>query len=184
MGEELRACGWSAAQSASSGTRRDEPEFGMGRVTGISLQLKMKRRQGADNAHSTASPEPSTHAADFAAKDKDFERMMQMLTGYCVTQIAGAVAAYSIADHLAKGPATAEQIAAIEGSDSAADSFMLDQIRTTLAERITNGGVSYKVQIINKTRTHRGRVYTKHRTTSFVIDIGRRKKYSSVSCFA
>src|SRR5260221_12131429 len=75
---------------------------------------------GADNANSTASPEPSTHAAHFAATDKDFKRMMQMLTAYFVTQIAGAVATYSIADHLAKGPATAEQIAAIEGIDSAA----------------------------------------------------------------
>jgi hypothetical protein len=51
------------------------------------------------------------------ATDKDFERMTQMLTGLFVTQIAGAVAAYSIADHLAKGPATAEQIAATEGID-------------------------------------------------------------------
>jgi hypothetical protein len=51
------------------------------------------------------------------ATDKDFERMMQMLTGFFVTQIAGAVAAYSIADHLAKGPATAEQISTIEGID-------------------------------------------------------------------
>ena len=42
------------------------------------------------------------------ATDKDFEQMMQMLTGCWVTQIAGAVATYSIADHLAKGPATAE----------------------------------------------------------------------------
>src|SRR5258708_8082765 len=75
---------------------------------------------GADNANSTASPEPSTHAADFAATDKDFERMMQMLTGFFVTQIAGAVATYSIADHVGKRPATAEQIAAIEGIDSAA----------------------------------------------------------------
>ena len=33
---------------------------------------------------------------------------------------------------------------------SEADSFILDQIRTALAEGITNGGVSYKVQIINK----------------------------------
>jgi hypothetical protein len=33
MGEELRAGG----RSASGDTRRDEPEFGMGRVTGISL---------------------------------------------------------------------------------------------------------------------------------------------------
>jgi hypothetical protein len=69
---------------------------------------------------STASLEPSTHAADFAATDKDFERMMQMLSGFWVTQIAGAVATYSIADHLAKGPATAEQISTIEGIDPAA----------------------------------------------------------------
>jgi hypothetical protein len=54
------------------------------------------------------------------ATDKDFERMIQMLTGFFVTQIAGAVATYSIADHLAKGPATAEQIATIEGIDSTA----------------------------------------------------------------
>jgi hypothetical protein len=54
------------------------------------------------------------------ATDKDFERMMQMLTGFFVTQIAGAVATYSIADHLAKGPATAQQIATIEGIDSTA----------------------------------------------------------------
>src|SRR5258708_12677649 len=69
---------------------------------------------GADNANSTASPEPSTHAADFAATDKDFERMMQMLTGYFVTQIAGAVATYSIPDHLPKPPPPAEQIPAIQ----------------------------------------------------------------------
>jgi hypothetical protein len=54
------------------------------------------------------------------ATDKDFERMIQMLTGFFVTQIAGAVATYSIADHLAKGPATAEQISTIEGIDPSA----------------------------------------------------------------
>jgi hypothetical protein len=54
------------------------------------------------------------------ATGKDFEQMMQMLTGFFVTQIAGAVATYSIADHLAKGPATAEQVAKIEGIDSIA----------------------------------------------------------------
>jgi hypothetical protein len=32
-----------------------------------------------------------------------------------VTQIAGAVATYSVADHLAKGSATAERIATLEG---------------------------------------------------------------------
>jgi hypothetical protein len=51
------------------------------------------------------------------ATEKDFEQMMQMLTGSWVTQIAGAVATYSIADHMAKGPATAEQISTIEGID-------------------------------------------------------------------
>jgi O-methyltransferase domain len=51
------------------------------------------------------------------ATEKDFEQMMQMLTGSWVTQIAGAVATYSIADHLAKGPASAEQISTIEGID-------------------------------------------------------------------
>src|SRR5215469_12914059 len=52
--------------------------------------------------------------------DKDFEKMTQMLTGSWMTQIAGAVATYSIADHLAKGSATAEEIAAVEGIDSTA----------------------------------------------------------------
>jgi SAM-dependent methyltransferase len=54
------------------------------------------------------------------ATDKDFEQMMQMLTGFFVTQIAGAVATFSIADHLAKGPTTAEQIATVEGINSTA----------------------------------------------------------------
>jgi O-methyltransferase domain len=54
------------------------------------------------------------------ATDKDFEKMMQMLTGYFLTQITGAVATYSIADHLANGPATAEEISKIEGIDSIA----------------------------------------------------------------
>jgi hypothetical protein len=48
---------------------------------------------------------------------KDFQQMMGMLMGYFRTQIAGAVATYSIADHLAKGPATADEIAAWEKID-------------------------------------------------------------------
>src|ERR1700732_3390101 len=47
--------------------------------------------------------------------DNDFERMMHMITGYWVTQIAGAVASYSIADHLAKGSASAEEISKMTG---------------------------------------------------------------------
>lgn len=48
---------------------------------------------------------------------KHFEQMMQMLTGFWVTQIIGAVAMYSVGDHLADGPAASEQIAAAEGID-------------------------------------------------------------------
>ena len=48
---------------------------------------------------------------------KDFDQMMGMLTGFFQTQIACAVATYSIADHLAKGSATADEIAAREGID-------------------------------------------------------------------
>ena len=48
---------------------------------------------------------------------EDFGQMMGMLTGFLTTQIAGAIATYSIADHLAKGSATAEEIAGWEGID-------------------------------------------------------------------
>jgi hypothetical protein len=54
------------------------------------------------------------------ATDKDFQKMTQMLTGFFVTQIAGAVATYSIADHLANGPATGEDISKMEGIDPTA----------------------------------------------------------------
>lgn len=52
--------------------------------------------------------------------NSDIERMMQMITGYWVTQIVNAAATYSFADHLAKGPATAEVIARSEGIDRSA----------------------------------------------------------------
>lgn len=48
------------------------------------------------------------------------DRMMQMITGYWVTQIVHAAAAFSFADHLAKGAATAEDIARAEGTDPSA----------------------------------------------------------------
>src|ERR1700739_791600 len=72
------------------------------------------------------------------ATDKDFERMTQMLTGFFVTQIAGAVATYSIADHLAKGPATAEQISTIEGIDPIA-AFRLLRACASLGLVTSNG---------------------------------------------
>jgi hypothetical protein len=54
------------------------------------------------------------------ATDKDFEQMMQMLTGSFVAQITGVVATYSIPEHLARGPATAEEISEVEGVDATA----------------------------------------------------------------
>jgi O-methyltransferase domain len=72
------------------------------------------------------------------ATDKDFERMTQMLTGFFVTQIAGAVATYSIADHLAKGPATAQQISTIEGIDPIA-AFRLLRACASLGLVTSNG---------------------------------------------
>lgn len=48
---------------------------------------------------------------------KDFEQMMGFIMGFFQTQIAGAIANYSIADHLAKGSATADEIAQWEGID-------------------------------------------------------------------
>src|SRR5262249_46273014 len=50
----------------------------------------------------------------------DADRMMQMITGYWVTQVVHAAARFSIADHLAKAPATAEDIADAEGTDPSA----------------------------------------------------------------
>lgn len=47
----------------------------------------------------------------------DNDRMMQMLTGYWVTQVVHAAATFSLADHLASGPATAADIAKAEGTD-------------------------------------------------------------------
>jgi hypothetical protein len=49
--------------------------------------------------------------------NSDTNRMMQMISGYWVTQIVHAAATFSVADHLAKGPATAEDIARFEGTD-------------------------------------------------------------------
>jgi hypothetical protein len=46
--------------------------------------------------------------------------MMQMITGYWVTQVVHAAATFSIADHLAKAPGTADDIAEAEGTDPSA----------------------------------------------------------------
>jgi len=46
-----------------------------------------------------------------------FNRMLQMIAGYWKTQIARAAAHYSLADELAKGPASAAEIAARQSTD-------------------------------------------------------------------
>lgn len=76
--------------------------------------------------------------------DKDFEQMMQMLTGFWMTQIAGAVATYSIADHLAQGPATAEQIAVVEGIDLTA-AFRLLRACASLGLVTCDDGLTFSV---------------------------------------
>ena len=50
----------------------------------------------------------------------DYERMMSMITGHWVTQIVHAIAKYSLADHLALGPATAADIAKVAGTHPSA----------------------------------------------------------------
>ena len=45
------------------------------------------------------------------------DRMMQMIIGYWVTQVVHAAAVFSLADHLSKGPATADDIAGAEKTD-------------------------------------------------------------------
>ena len=52
--------------------------------------------------------------------NSDTDRMMQMITGYWVTQIVHAAATFSFAEHLANGGATAEEIARAEGTDPSA----------------------------------------------------------------
>src|SRR5262249_48701567 len=52
--------------------------------------------------------------------NSDTDHMMGMITGYWVTQVVHAAATFSFADHLAKGGATAEEIARAEGTDLSA----------------------------------------------------------------
>lgn len=59
----------------------------------------------------------STSEPTGSPTDEHYTRMMSMITGYWVTQIVRTVATYSIAEHLATAPATADQIAAKEGLD-------------------------------------------------------------------
>ena len=48
------------------------------------------------------------------------DRMTQMINGYWITQIVHAAAVFSLADHLADGPATSAAIAAKAGADPTA----------------------------------------------------------------
>jgi Dimerisation domain len=61
-----------------------------------------------------ANPSPSNMALS------DIDRMMEMINGFWITQIVYAAATYSLADHLAKGPATATEIAEMADTDPSA----------------------------------------------------------------
>lgn len=52
------------------------------------------------------------------AQPQDYQRMMQMVTGFWVTQTVRAAAVYNLADHLAAGADTPEAIAEAESTDS------------------------------------------------------------------
>src|SRR5258708_17125409 len=82
--------------------------------------MRMLMTQQAMKESQVATTEKYIMTTSKEPTDNDFERMMHMITGYWVTQIAGAVASYSIADHLAKGTASAEEISKMAGIDSIA----------------------------------------------------------------
>ena len=105
--------GLKARESLFPGFRRDLCRGKRSIGDKKSNQQAMKESQVAttEKYNTTSAKEPT---------DNDFERMTHMITGYWVTQIAGAVASYSIADHLAKGPASAEEISKMAGIDSIA----------------------------------------------------------------
>jgi hypothetical protein len=50
----------------------------------------------------------------------DNDRMMEMINGYWITQIVNAAATYALADHLARGPAAAAEIAEMANTDPSA----------------------------------------------------------------
>lgn len=56
----------------------------------------------------------------FAAASGEHERLIQMIFGASIVQIVRCAAIFSLADHLAAGPATSEAIAKTEGLDEAA----------------------------------------------------------------
>ena len=66
--------------------------------------------------------------------NSDIDRMIQMIFGYWVTQIVHAAATFSVADHLAKGAKTAEDIAKAEGTDASA-TFRLLRTCASLGNR-------------------------------------------------
>ena len=61
-----------------------------------------------------ANPPPSSMTLS------DNDRMMEMINGYWITQIVNAAATYALADHLAKGPAAAAEIAKMANTDPSA----------------------------------------------------------------
>ena len=52
-----------------------------------------------------------------SAGERDYDRMMAMVTGFWVTQIVRAATVFNLADHLAEGIDTPDAIAAAESTD-------------------------------------------------------------------
>jgi O-methyltransferase domain/Dimerisation domain len=59
------------------------------------------------------------------AQMPDIAQMWSMITGYWVSQVVRATARLSLADHLARGPASAAEIAALESTDPDATARLL-----------------------------------------------------------
>lgn len=61
-----------------------------------------------------------THGVLFDGKRDYSVAMFNMIAGHAVAQVVRCAAWFSLADHLAEGPAAAETIARAEGLDAAA----------------------------------------------------------------
>jgi hypothetical protein len=80
----------------------------------------------------------------------DTERMMQMITGCWVTQVVHAAAMFSLADYLARGSATAEDIAEAEGTDPSATTFRLLRACASLGMVTHDGRCVWKSSAISR----------------------------------
>src|SRR5258708_20165997 len=62
-------------------------------------------------------PESASSSETLFGGEKDYAAMYNMICAHSVAQIVRCAALFSLADHLAAGPATAEAVARVEGLD-------------------------------------------------------------------